>query len=117
LGVVHDLVHQSIALVNDQLARSLNVAHPTDHRMLRQPTYGLAEQFVRSDGCLRVVASNVVENVGAILLRLYGPEDPHVLRAALARSEANFASTSSFELPAPARIETRPASTFWRRKA
>ena len=71
---------------------------------------------IRANGGMRIVARDVVPDVGAILDGLGRPDDDHAgFVAILPRRTAKEASTSSFDWPRPARIETRPASTLRRR--
>src|SRR4030065_2943977 len=85
--------------------------------MIGQPGSRIAEKLIHPGGGSRVVGRDVVPHVGAILLRLWRPNDPHAWLITLARRAANSASISSFGRPRPARIDARPASTLWRRKS
>ena len=90
-----DFVHQTIALVGNQLAGSLNRSRPAQLRMRDQPGGGIAEKFVHAGSGSRVIGRYVVPNVNAILQGLRRPNKPHAWLATLARRAANRASTSS----------------------
>ncbi len=64
----------------------------------------------------RILFGDELPYIFAIFLRLRCPNDLHEDLGMRARRTAKAASTSSFVAPFPARMEARPASTFWRRK-
>lgn len=113
--ILLDLVDQTIAFVHDRFTGAGNAAGAPILRMIGEPGRSLAEQIVHLDGGTRTVGGDGAENLGAVVFCLGRSADFHdsvAFLAAAARRAANVASTSSFERPRPARIETRPASTL-----
>src|SRR5258706_11895653 len=112
-----DLVDQPVTLMRDQFARSGYLPAAAAHRKVAQGLRRIAEKLVQPRGGVRIVGRDEVPDIGAVLLRLRCPDDPHAWRATLARRAAKSASTSSLDRPRPARIEERDASTLVRKKA
>lgn len=115
-GFLLDLVHQAIALVQDNFPGAGNSAGAAELGMIGQPDSCLAENLVHLDGGTRTVGRDVIEDLRTIIFCLGRPANFQDCAAcAAARRAANVASTSSFERPRPARIEARPASTLRRK--
>src|SRR5258708_15577562 len=113
--VAFDLVHQTIAFVRDQLASAGDFPGPAKHWKIRQLSGCDAEKLVQPGGRPQVVGRDMIPHLGAILLRLWRPNDLHARLATLLRRAANSVSTSSLDRPRPARTDARATSTLRRR--
>src|SRR5665647_3779746 len=82
-------------LVDYQLAGAGYLSRATQLGVLDQPAGPIAEKLVHASRRVRVVGSDVVPDVNAVLQSLGCPDKLHARSAISARRAANCASTSS----------------------
>lgn len=98
--------------MGDQLAGAGNLSWSAQLWVFAQPIGAVTEQFVHVNRCQRVVGGDVVPNVIAVLQCLGCPENVHARPVTWARRAANWASTASLAIPAPAFMDRRAVWTF-----
>ena len=70
-----NLIHQPITFVRHQFASACDLARLAHLWMRGQPSGRIAEKLIHAHGRVGVVGRDVVPNVGAVLFRLWRPDD------------------------------------------